>query len=98
MKKDSKFILLILTVLILIIGIFIYFKTNSYTVNFYKDGTLYTSISVRRNMTMKEPEMPTKEGYIFIGWFNETGESWNFEDKVKENMTLTAGWGRITNE
>lgn len=98
MNKNSKFILLILIVIVLITSILVYFKTNSYHVNFYSEGKLYQSIKVRKNRPMSEPEMPTREGYIFIGWYNENGESWNFEDKVTEDLALTAGWGQVTTE
>ena len=44
---------------------------------------------------LPKPENPTKEGYVFAGWYTDEnyGTEWNFEeDLVTENMTLYAGW------
>ena len=37
------------------------------------------------------PPPSTQPGYTFIGWLNQaTGEFWNADDTVKDNMTLIA--------
>ena len=38
-----------------------------------------------------EPEPPTT-GAVLIGWFDENGEEWSFENEILEDMTLTAKW------
>lgn len=43
------------------------------------------------------PEEPSREGYIFLGWFSVPGEqdvrqSWDFQRPVKNDVTLYAGW------
>ena len=43
-----------------------------------------------------EPTTPTKGGYIFMGWYTDSGltNAWNFgSDTVNGNMTLYARWG-----
>ncbi len=43
--------------------------------------------------TVKRPVNPTKEGFVFDGWYTESFEKWSFAaDIVEENMTLTANW------
>lgn len=56
----------------------------------YDTGKItYDEIHV--NETIKEPEVEPKEGYDFIGWYNEeTGEKWDFSTPVKNHTTLVA--------
>ena len=98
MEKNSKVIILGIVVIVLILGIFIYFKNNTYEVIFYSDGEIYETINVHKNRPMNRPEQPTKEGYVFLGWYDETGETWNFSNNVSKNMALVAHWGQISNE
>ena len=42
-----------------------------------------------------EPSAPTKSGYVFMGWYSNSGlsEAWNFDsDMVDGDMTLYAKW------
>lgn len=40
------------------------------------------------------PEIPEKAGYVFCGWFKDSGgtEPWRSRDKVKHDMTLYPKW------
>lgn len=98
MKNSLKYILLGFVIILLIGSIIVYFKLNTYQVNFYNEGELYKSVETRRNRAMKEPETPTKEGYIFIGWYNENGEVFDFEHNITQNMNLIAHWGEIVTD
>ncbi|MDR1377217.1 MAG: InlB B-repeat-containing protein [Synergistaceae bacterium] len=69
-------------------------STEYRTVTFNSDGGNYTptSQSVGIGYTVEEPTPPTKDGYVFDGWYwNE--KMWDFgSDTVTENMTLIARW------
>lgn len=65
-----------------------------YTVTFISDNTTYKTVEVEENTTVGQPTTPTKEGYKFLGWYND-GSSYNFSTKVTSNITLTAKWEEI---
>ena len=49
-------------------------------------------VEVLKGELVEEPEAPIRDGYIFLGWYNEE-ELWDFEeDTVTEDITLTAKW------
>ena len=71
--------------------------TNYHTVSFNSNGAEeYQSRAVEHNDFVIEPQIPTRVGYSFAGWY-KGDTKWNFEnDKVTESFTLTAKWKRIT--
>lgn len=71
---------------------------NTYTVTFKLNGPGGTiaSQTVTHGEKATNPELPqTAEIYgKFLGWYNGSS-SWNFENPVTSNMTLTAKWGTL---
>ncbi|MEA4970108.1 MAG: InlB B-repeat-containing protein, partial [Candidatus Pelethousia sp.] len=70
-----------------------------FTVNFISNGgSEVPSQSVRKDERAEKPTPnPTREGYSFKGWYEDerlTNE-WNFNKKVKEDITLYAKWELI---
>ena len=65
---------------------------KKHTIKFDSDGgTAIADQVVKSGSTAFEPVAPTKDGYVFAGWFN--GESqWDFSTAVEEDMTLKAKW------
>lgn len=98
MKKRTKLILLILTLIIIIGGITFYFQTNTYEVVFYNDGNIYETVNVRKNRMMDRPTNPTKDGYIFLGWYDQDNNIFDFKTNINKNMVLVAHWGQIVEE
>jgi len=47
--------------------------------------------SVEEGKTATKPENPTREGYIFGGWYLNDNE-YNFSTKITKNITLKAKW------
>lgn len=46
-----------------------------------------------------EPPYPTREGYIFDGWYTESEMEWNFElQEVNSNIKLHAKWVAVTDQ
>ena len=59
-----------------------------------KGGTTVGSKTVANGETVTEPTAPTKEGYIFAGWYTDGAltEKYDFSKAVKDDMTLYAKW------
>ena len=60
-----------------------------------------TDVPVQNQMygeLVEEPENPTREGYIFMGWYTDSScfEQWDIDiDTVQSDMTLYAGWQKL---
>lgn len=64
-----------------------------YTVTFdSRGGTPVDSQTVEKGTTAFEPAPPTKDGCTFIGWYDENGVRWSFDQEITEDITLYAVW------
>lgn len=63
-----------------------------HTVEFDSDGgSPVKTQEVRHGDPAKEPSVPYKDGYFFLGWFSGD-EKWNFETPVNADLKLVAHW------
>lgn len=89
-------------VLFAVIMIFIFTDTPEYTVKFSPgyDGGRDKTETVERKDTVPVPDDIYRPGYTFAGWWYKDSDGWrlwDFEnDKVYEDITLTARWERVT--
>jgi len=69
---------------------------NGYTVTFdSRGGTDVPSQEAMYADYVAEPEPPTREGYIFTGWYTDENchYLWDMENhQISQSMTLYAGW------
>ena len=73
-------------------------KVTTYTVKFESNGgSKVASKTVEKNKTVKAPTDPTKDGYIFKGWYLGSTK-YDFSKKVTKNITLTAKWEKVEEE
>jgi len=94
MKSSKKIISLFLTIFVLLAAISLAAcKEESYTVSFDSvGGSAVESVSVLPGEKVTAPAAPTKDGYVFMGWYNGT-TVWNFDtDTVDADLTLMAKW------
>ncbi|MGL4615034.1 MAG: InlB B-repeat-containing protein, partial [Shewanella sp.] len=76
------------------------YSTNKYVTTFNLNGgtsVIPQAQTVDYNSTLTEPEIPTKNGYIFIEWNTESdgsGTAWNFNTSLMpaNDQTLYAQW------
>lgn len=96
-KKKAIIVIAVIIVLLLIFAAILLFSNQKYTVTFdSKGGTLVEAQTVKKNETATRPADPTREGYIFLGWYtSETSTvEYDFDTKVVEDITLIAKWGQ----
>ena len=59
------------------------------TITFVADTT--STVKIKANSKVVEPEAPIKEGYTFDGWYlNNSSKKFNFDTIITDNMTLYA--------
>lgn len=75
-------------------------EVTEYTVTFdSRGGSSVASQTINRGSKVTEPAAPTKDDYIFNGWYkdSECNYLWEFdEDVVTGNVTLYAKWAAKT--
>lgn len=68
---------------------------SGYTVTFDANGgTDVPSQELEYGDLITEPEDPTREGYVFEGWYSDENLSylWDFDTPVENSMELYASW------
>jgi len=71
-------------------------EVTKYTVTFdSQNGTSVKSQTVESGKTATKPSNPTRDGYVFKGWYYN-GSVFNFNLKITKNITLTAKWEKET--
>lgn len=105
--KKGKLVLVALIIIGLIIGAVLFFgkdknkkessKTEQITIDFDTDGgSKVESIKINKNSSITLPAT-TKEGYNFIGWYNDATMVTN-ETKFSSNTKLVAKWDKIPDD
>ncbi len=70
-------------------------STKNYTVLFHSNGgNQIPSQTVRDSSSPKKPEDPKREGYLFLGWYQD-GELYSFEEEVHKDISLEAKWKKL---
>lgn len=84
-----------MTLVILLVGLFFIsgcFFSDSKTITFKTNGgSEVKNVKVKSGSKLEEAPVPTKDGFIFDGWYLD-GEEYNFDKSVDEDITLVAKW------
>lgn len=64
----------------------------------HNNGTTNETVSVTDGETVTKPADPTKEGYIFDGWYKDAvlSEEFDFSTAIKSDTVVYAGWKKNT--
>lgn len=77
---------------------------SEYTVTFDTNCGAEDTVSsqtVSAGETIADSERPVRDGYVFLGWFQDAGltQAWDADkNKVRSDMTLYAGWDKDTGD
>ena len=67
------------------------YEINEYTLTFVVEGGTVAPITQNYGTAVTEPQAPVKEGYTFLGWFEDgEDEAFVFSTMPARNITLTA--------
>jgi len=102
MGKLKKILLIGIPLVIVLTATFFivrsYQNNKTFTVTFDSNGgSKVESQEVKLNEKVEEPEDPTKEGYIFKGWYL-SGKKYDFDKKVTKDIKLKARWTKMATE
>ena len=92
-------IIIVVLVVLLIVCMAFGISKGGFRITFDAQGG--TTVEMQKRMygeLIEVPEPPTREGYVFNGWYLDPGAAipWNLEeDTVTESITLYAGWKEI---
>jgi len=74
-------------------------RNPGFTISFDScGGTDVEAVNQMYGELLDEPEAPTREGYVFLGWYTDSAccEPWDVDnDTIQSNMTLYAGWQKL---
>lgn len=92
---------LVLILCVAVVSLFSFIPTNrtevleKYMVSFDpKSGGEVHAIEIEEGGAISEPEAPTRDGYVFIGWMLGD-ELYDFSQKVSGDITLEAAWQEL---
>ncbi len=93
-NKSKIIVGIILGIIAIVVIVLLCLKgcTKEFTVSFDSNGgTEVSSITVKENESIEKPANPKKDGYTFAGWYYYD-ELFDFDTKIKEDITLVAKW------
>ncbi len=96
MKKESMYMIVLLITIIL--GIVLIHQNNTYLITLVADNEIYKEIRIPKNTTWKENIKKEKEGYTFIGWYDEEEKILNNNEKITSNKVYYARWAKIVTD
>jgi len=89
--------IIVTAIIAVIILVFYGVANNGYTITFDSRGG--TDVPIQTDVMygeyVAEPEPPTREGYVFTGWYSDENcrYEWDMDQtQVSQSMTLYAGW------
>ena len=86
-------------ILVILVVFALEMRSPGFTITFdSKGGTDVPSQNQMYGQLLEVPEPPTREGYVFTGWYTDSAcfELWDVENQTIEmDLTLYAGWEKL---
>lgn len=98
----KKIFLVVLLFALLFVGVYYLMQEKQYTVSFYVDGQVVSTVKTKGNENINLPSNPSKTDYLFDGWFVDE-DVWNVpftsnylaDKKLKNNLNVYAKFSAI---
>lgn len=87
MRKFMRFLTVFAFVFLLFCGLAACGQDVNFTVNFMVDEEIYASVSTAGAATIEMPSNPTKDGFVFDGWYWDNG---TWQNPFTANSLLNA--------
>ncbi len=97
-EKYRNIAYLIIFLITMILGITLIFKCNVYKITFVVDNNIFETKEIRKNNSIKSVPKPEKEGYSFVGWYDNEGNLLLEKTILNENKIYYARWAKIVGE
>lgn len=90
-----KYLYLILFVLIIIFGIFVFSRSQLCTITYVIDDAIVQTEKINRNSSFPLIDSPSKDGYVFVGWYDENNTLYTEDVSIDHDVVVYARWGII---
>ena len=96
--KQKRIILVVLGIIIVLLILLFVLKgcgVKEYEITFDTNGgSNISSLTIKKEGKITKPEDPTKEGYVFDGWYYN-GKEFDFNTEITKDMKLEARWAKV---
>ena len=96
-KALDRIIVACIAVILVVVALEL--RNPGFTITFdSRGGTDVEAVNQMYGELLEEPESPSREGYLFTGWYTDSGcyDLWDVEnDTIQSDMTLYAGWQKV---
>ena len=91
--------IIVACIAVILVVVALELRTPGFTITFdSRGGTDVEAVNQMYGELLEEPESPSREGYLFTGWYTDSGcyDLWDVEnDTIQSDMTLYAGWQKL---
>ena len=91
--------IIVACIAVILVVVALELRNPGFTITFdSRGGTDVEAVKQMYGELLEEPESPSREGYLFTGWYTDSGcyNLWDVEnDTVQSDMTLYAGWQKL---
>ena len=91
--------IIVACIAVILVVVALELRDPGFTITFdSRGGTDVEAVNQMYGELLEEPESPSREGYLFTGWYTDSGcyDLWDVEnDTIQSDMTLYAGWQKL---
>ena len=91
--------IIVACIAVILVVVALELRNPGFTITFdSRGGTDVEAVNQMYGELLEEPESPSREGYLFTGWYTDSGcyDLWDVEnDTIQSDMTLYAGWQKL---